>query len=253
MRIYAISDIHVDYDENKTWLNNLSKYEYIDDIIIVAGDISDNIQLIEETFIAFGKRFSKVFFVPGNHELWVKRDKTMNSLEKFFKILQIADQYGIYTKPLSVGKVSVVPLYSWYDYTFGRPDSDLISSWADYLYCCWPEGCDIETISEKFFMLNVENLKITNEYIISFSHFLPTLELILIKGLKRKYFLNPVLGSSFLHEQIKKLKSKLHVYGHSHINFCREVDGTMYINNAYGYPHEKHIAAKKLMCIHDFS
>ena len=61
---------------------------YHDDVLIVAGDISDNLERLEClkarsywakteillcrcTFELLLERFDKVAFVPGNHDLWV--------------------------------------------------------------------------------------------------------------------------------------------------------------------------------------
>lgn len=60
-----------------------------------------------------------------------------------------------------------------------------------------------------------------------------------------------VLGSSVIESQIRKLKSNIHVYGHSHVNLRDYRDSTLYINNAYGYPYETRICAKELAMIHE--
>jgi hypothetical protein len=39
------------------------------------------------------------------------------------------------------------------------------------------------------------------------------------------------------------------VYGHSHINRSVRIDGVDYVNNAFGYPGEERIAARRLLCI----
>jgi predicted phosphodiesterase len=53
-----------------------------------------------------------------------------------------------------------------------------------------------------------------------------------------------------LEQQIRLLRSDIHVYGHSHVNRRIEIGGITYINNAFGYPSETRIAAKRLLCIH---
>ncbi|MFC0694346.1 metallophosphoesterase [Paraburkholderia humisilvae] len=45
------------------------------DVLILAGDISDSLAVVTECFTALTQRFSKVIYVPGNHELWVRRDR----------------------------------------------------------------------------------------------------------------------------------------------------------------------------------
>ena len=40
MRVFALSDIHVDYLENLNWILQLSADEYQQDILVLAGDVS---------------------------------------------------------------------------------------------------------------------------------------------------------------------------------------------------------------------
>ena len=75
MRIYALSDIHVDHPENAAWLENLSRDDYQEDILILAGDITDVPSLLEQSFEKFLNRFARVLYVPGNHDLWVHRSE----------------------------------------------------------------------------------------------------------------------------------------------------------------------------------
>lgn len=42
MKIFAISDIHIDFEINKKWLNKLSAFEFKEDVLIIAGDLTDN-------------------------------------------------------------------------------------------------------------------------------------------------------------------------------------------------------------------
>jgi len=80
MRVFAVSDIHVDYSANAKWIANLSVAEYQDDVLILAGDVSDIRRLLDWCLTTLAKRFKKVLFVPGNHELWVTReDRDKNS------------------------------------------------------------------------------------------------------------------------------------------------------------------------------
>ena len=72
MRIFALSDIHADYEENLAWVHNLSSFDYTGDTLILAGDLSHDMHLFAGTLACLGKKFALVFFVPGNHDLWVR-------------------------------------------------------------------------------------------------------------------------------------------------------------------------------------
>ena len=114
MRIFATSDLHTDYKENFNWLAQLSNTAYRDDTLIVAGDISDRLEIIRETLLLLRSKFRHLLFTPGNHELWV-RNVEGDSIEKFNQILRLCDELGISTKPLHLDNVWIVPLFSWYD------------------------------------------------------------------------------------------------------------------------------------------
>ena len=61
----------------------------------------------------------------------------------------------------------------------------------------------------------------------------------------------PVLGSSSLGEQLKKLNPDIHIYGHSHVNQSIELDNIRFVNNAFAYPSEERIARKQMHCVFD--
>jgi len=251
MRIFAISDIHVDFKENRAWLLNLSQYDYRDDILILAGDVTDIPDLLIEAFDALQKRFLMVLYIPGNHDLWVNRNNGKNSLERFNLINDIARDCGIITGPIDYGSLSIIPLYGWYDYSFGQPGEEIRHLWADYSACRWPENLTQEDITEYFISMNTDVLHIKNQTIISFSHFLPRIDLMPEIIPRSKRIVYPVLGTTLLDQQIRQLGSNIHVYGHSHVNMRVTKDDILYINNAFGYPNETRIAAKELLCIYE--
>jgi hypothetical protein len=86
--------------------------------------------------------------------------------------------------------------------------------------------------------------------LISFSHFLPRIDLMPNYIPRAQRWLYPVLGSVTLEHQLRAMKSTIHVYGHSHVNRRVEIDSVTYINNAFGYPGETRIAAKQLRCVY---
>jgi hypothetical protein len=60
----------------------LSFEDYREDILILAGDITDKLYLFEWCFRDLTVKFKKVLFVPGNHELWVVRDDIASSFDE---------------------------------------------------------------------------------------------------------------------------------------------------------------------------
>ncbi len=116
MRIFAVSDLHVDYPENLAWVDRLSCFDYLADVLLVAGDISHEESLVCRVMEALRFRFREVFFVPGNHDLWLRDSTHANSLDKFYGLLERCKELGIHTGPKSLedGCPRIVPLHAWY-------------------------------------------------------------------------------------------------------------------------------------------
>lgn len=249
MKIWTISDLHVDYRENFHWVIQLSEYDYKSDILIIAGDISDIPDLFEKTLLELQSRFHTVLFLPGNHDLWTRRHTGASSLEAFDLLLRRVANCGVYTSPLKKGTTWFIPLLGWYDYSFGTPSPGLMNIWGDFRMCNWPDGFGPEAITRYFTALNESHLNLEGEKIVTFSHFLPRIDLIPGFVPKNVKALFPVMGSTVLEEQLRTLKAAIHIYGHSHFNRDVRHKGIRYINNALGYPYETRITRKRLLCL----
>ncbi|WP_375412432.1 metallophosphoesterase [uncultured Bradyrhizobium sp.] len=254
MRIFALSDIHVDYEVNTQWVASLSHDDYVDDVLILAGDVSDSMARLEWCLGQFAMRFKKVLFIPGNHDVWVIRGGPyVDSLDKFHRVCEVAGQSGVSMAPYHHRDVSIVPLLGWYDFSFGLPDADLQRSWMDFRACRWPGSWTVGDVTSHFLQMNGYRRRDDTETIISFSHFMPRIDLMPQSVSEQTRRLFPVLGSERLQLQVQQLRSVIHVYGHSHLNRREQRGGTLYVNNAYGYPSETRIAAKTLYCVHEIS
>jgi predicted phosphodiesterase len=252
MRIFALSDIHIDYDVNAKWISDLSALDYRDDVLILAGDVTDSLKLLEWCLSTLVARFRRVAFVPGNHELWVTRyDGDRTSLQKFDDVLKVAAACGVSTQSFVEREVAIVPLFGWYDWSFGEPGDDLRLAWVDFRACRWPAGFQPRDVAAHFDQINVTIVASEAEDIITFSHFLPRIDVMPSFIPNEKRMIYPVLGTTLIEKQLRRLGSQMHIYGHSHVNRKVAIDGVTYINNAFGYPQETRIAKKELLCIHE--
>lgn len=255
MRIFALSDIHVDYEANARWVAGLSEADYRDDLLILAGDLTDRLSLLAWCLEAFAKRFRKVLFVPGNHDIWVIRDdRAKQSLQKFDEVRAAAENSGVSLDPYREPGLAILPILGWYDYSFGQPDEDLRAMWMDFRACRWPPGYDAARIAEHFDAANDIHRAPTpgpDDLIVTFSHFLPRIDVMPWYVPPTSRMLFPILGSDRIERQLRRAGSRLHVYGHSHVNRDVVLDDVRYVNNAFGYPGETWIAAKRLLCIHE--
>jgi Icc-related predicted phosphoesterase len=232
MRVFATSDLHTDYKENFVWLTELSDTAYRDDTLIVAGDVSDRLEIIRQTLLLLRSKFRHVLFTPGNHELWV-RNSELNSIEKFHQVLKLCDNIGVITTPLRLDDLWIVPLFSWYD---GVYDADM-KAWVDFHLCKWPDN--IQSLPDHFLSLNEPRLRSYDAHVITFSHFIPRAELLPPPEYMRFNWLPHVSICAALDAQIRQLNSTVHVCGHTHTTIDTVIDGVRYIQNAVRYPKER--------------
>jgi predicted phosphodiesterase len=253
MRVFALSDVHVDHNANARWIAALSRVEYSNDVLILAGDISDSAARLEWCLNQLAGRFWKLLFIPGNHELLVMREQQcLTSMDKFHRVREIAQRSGAWMAPFHHVRLSIVPLQGWYDYSFGMPETELKESWTDFYACRWPQSWSMEEVASQFLNMNNYQRLDEREIIISFSHFLPRVDVVSKLARSLNPYLLPVLGTIRLEQQVRQLRSAIHVYGHSHINRSVHLDGTLYVNNALGYPNETHIASRQLRCVYEY-
>lgn len=261
MRVYAISDIHTDFEVNMQWIESLDNTKYKSDILILAGDVSDKLLVIEETLKKLSSKFYKVCYVPGNHDLWVRENPELNSIDKLNLIQSLCARLQIYTKPITIeNKFTIIPLYSWYVLpnegvkSLHLPQTrydDIYKKWSDFYFTRWPILPQHQKHSD--FLMELNKPILTTQWqkpIITFSHFLPRRELLFPTlddfhnfkvGIQYPGIFNfsAVAGDARLQKYIDKLESIIHIYGHQHRNRCMKINDTLYISHCLGYPSER--------------
>lgn len=250
MRLFLGSDFHVDYRQNLDWLRALSRADFTDDVLVVAGDLSDELDLVKTCFDELVPRYRKLLFLPGNHDLWTARSGKGLSFEKFETLNALCHGYGIETRPVAFGKTLIVPLLAWYDYSFGEPGPTIRRGWMDFYKCNW-EGLAPAEVAARFDTMNVMPDTSGFETVYSVSHFVPRIDLMPARYPEKHKALFPVLGTNRLEARIRALGASKHFYGHSHLNRNKEIKGVTYINSAFGYPKETEISAKTILHVAD--
>jgi 3',5'-cyclic AMP phosphodiesterase CpdA len=124
--LWAISDLHTGHTGNKPVTESLHP-STPDDWLIVAGDVAERTDEIHWSLDLLRKRFAKVIWVPGNHELWTTNRDPMQIFGKarYDYLVNMCDEMGIITPehPFPVwteagGPATIVPMFLLYDYTF---------------------------------------------------------------------------------------------------------------------------------------
>ena len=236
MRIFAVSDLHTDFRANREALERALLGGHGDDVLIVAGDVADAEPVLRDTLRLLASRFGEVFFVPGNHELWV-RGEERDSMRKFHAVLRICEQAGVRTAPARVGGVWIVPLFSWYDASFdiaGEGAAEELEAWSDRYFTRWP--AEVERVDAAFLAMNEPHVRRYGEPVITFSHFVPRPELLPPVRFLRFKGLPLVAGSLGIEAQIRRIHPAVHVFGHTHIPADTTIDGVRYVQNHFRPP-----------------
>ncbi|CAN1846315.1 [Acyl-carrier-protein] phosphodiesterase PptH, partial [Linum perenne] len=121
-RVFVVSDLHTDYKENMAWVECLSTNKHRNDVLIVAGDVAETYKNFYLTMALLKEKFEHVFFVPGNHDLWCRKEGEdyLDSLEKLNKLLGACRGLGVETQPLVINGLGIIPLFSWYHESFDK-------------------------------------------------------------------------------------------------------------------------------------
>eukprot|EP01047_Picozoa_sp_COSAG01_P026184 COSAG01_NODE_1679_length_9512_cov_8.180708_8_plen_480_part_00 len=128
--VIATSDLHIDFPANMAWLEQFGQHSRLCKSIsgsqsaakqalkptktslVLAGDICTSLTKLKTAFLLLVSRFHRVFYCPGNHELWTSKNEC-NSVDKFFRILALADECGVHVRPAWIAPgVALVPLFS---------------------------------------------------------------------------------------------------------------------------------------------
>lgn len=142
MNLLAISDLHLGQDANRKALRSIGQRPK--DWLILAGDIGDSETQLADAFALLRRRFARLIWAPGNHELWTTdnapgspqatrgeaRYQALVALARSFGVVTPEDPYPIW--PGSRRPIVIAPLFTLYDYSFrpdGMPIGDVVE-WA---------------------------------------------------------------------------------------------------------------------------
>lgn len=122
MKLYALSDLHVNHAANRRTLEELPPHP--DDWLVLAGDIGESDKHLRWVLELLTPRWGRIVWVPGNHELWSTGDGPHGEA-KYQHLVGICREYGALTPedpyphwPDDPDLV-IVPMFLLYDYSFG--------------------------------------------------------------------------------------------------------------------------------------
>lgn len=138
-RLWAISDLHLNYEVNREGIAALP--DYGDDWLILGGDIGDGPEALGIAFDILQEKFAKLFWVPGNHELWCRpgRGLQLGGEARYEALVAFCRERGVVTPEdpyvawEGPGEAHLItPCFALYDYSFRPPDvpREGVIAWA---------------------------------------------------------------------------------------------------------------------------
>ena len=272
MRIASVSDLHIDFAENRRALVQLATeiHRGQADVVIIAGDVSHVDAHITAALRAFKLAAPTVVYLPGNHDLWIHVDETdsvvRDTWDRYRNTLKhlVEDEGGHYLPSgrLQLGSSAIVGTTGWYDYSFVRPEhrevltpSKLAAKqwagmgWTDARFIAFKDAAgelmtDTAVARVMEDELQVQLKEADNDPgiqdILVATHVVPFAQSLgPAKGLPWDYF-DAFMGSTRLGELIQSSpKVRAAVYGHTHRPQRLTIGRVEVFGTPLGYPRDR--------------
>lgn len=243
--LWAVADLHAAVKNNTPRIDEIQPKDP-SDWLIVAGDVAERTELVLEVLNKLRKRFARVIWVPGNHELFSKSTDRCRGREKYTELVEGCRKIDVLTPedPYPVfGGVTIVPLFTLYDYSFRHPgltveqavqaardkqimltDEFAIAPFVDIRAWCWDRlAYSIKRLS-----------RITGPTIL-INHWPLVVEPVNQLYLKE---IGLWCGTRHTRTWAQRYDAQAVVYGHLHMPGEVVVDGVKHVEVSLGYPRE---------------
>jgi predicted phosphodiesterase len=253
MKLFALADLHLRYEVTRKALRDLRPHP--GDWLILAGDIGETEEHLRFALDLLVKRFDRLLWVPGNHDLWtvpIPNRPDFKGQEKYERLVQVCREHGVLTPedpyvtwPGEGGPAILAPTFILYDYTF-RPDSipvDQAVEWAaeENLVCSdevllhpdpfptRPDWCH-------------ERVRLTEPRLaeaaqraplVIINHFPLRQDLAVLPRIPR---FSIWCGTRRTEDWHLRFRAKAVIYGHLHIRATHWRDGVRFEESSLGYP-----------------
>lgn len=257
MKLYAISDLHLGQKTNLYALTQLPHYP--DDWLIVAGDVGESEDHFHVAFTLLTERFAKVFWTPGNHDLWTLPSEAKTTTgkaprgdAKYRRLVEICRNYNVLTPedpyilwPDPERPFRLAPIFLLYDYSF-RPnhiaEEDVLDWAAEQDTICADEAllhpdpyptrqawCDERCRYTEERLTDVAG----NEPLILINHY--PLRSEPLARLRRIPRFTPWCGTQRTHDWHQRFNAEIVIYGHLHIRATDLIDNVRFEEVSLGY------------------
>ncbi len=250
-QLFALSDLHVDYDQNWKALDTLEPRAQ--DYLLIAGDISHKVDRFEACLKKLTQKFNTLYWSPGNHDLWEDPQANISGEAKYQKLVKICQNLSVKTPEdafdtlmLNGKKTSIATTFTAYDYSFCPPgfNPEEAIKWAyethtrcaDELrlktapYKSMIEWCDARISYTKTRLETIKN------DILYLNHYPIKQDLARLPLIPRFYIW---CGTKKTESFLNDYPIKYVVYGHLHIPRYHEESDTHFYESSFGYPSQQ--------------
>lgn len=252
MRLWAISDLHVGYEENRRAVQAIPAYP--DDWLIIAGDTGETPSHLDFVLRTLQPLFAQLIWTPGNHDLWTPRTlpARQRGVAHYERLVSLCRKYGVLTPedpyarwPGDGPTRAIVPAFTLFDYSF-RPaevsrdeaiawagETDVRSADEDLLasdpYPTRDDWCAarVEATEARLAALPPEvRLIVAN-------HFPLRQDLAVLPRIPR---FSIWCGTTKTNDWHQRFNIEAVVYGHLHLRSSKRIDGVRFDEVSLGYP-----------------
>jgi len=255
LKIAAISDLHVlPEDGDIDLLRSIKKRveEISPDVFVIAGDISDRLDLLSTSLAQLHIPDCENLFVAGNHDIWFEDGKSPTSLDKYSKyIREICDKNGFIHLPdhqFISDDIAFVGSVGWYDYSFRRDELEIPmknyeqkeyrgSVWYDVFKIDWRfSDSEAITLFNQKLEYDLSLLPKNVARVVYVSHHLPFRELTIYKDRFPWDFHSAFMGAQSTGQILEKDgRVVLSISGHSHVRNMIQIGSMTAITVPLGY------------------
>lgn len=251
-RLWAISDLHVGYEENRRAVEGLP--DYPGDWLIVAGDTGETPAHLDFVLRTLSQRFTQLIWTPGNHDLWTPRNlpSHQRGVAHYERLIGVCNKYGVLTPedpyarwPGDGPTRAIVPTFLLFDYSY-RPAS---VSRADAV--AWAAATGVRSADED--LLAPDPYNTCDDWcaarvaatearlsalpgdvkLIVANHFPLRQDLAVLPRIPR---FSIWCGTTLTNDWHRRFNFEAVVYGHLHLRSTRDVDGVRFDEVSLGYP-----------------
>jgi 3',5'-cyclic AMP phosphodiesterase CpdA len=255
VKLYAISDLHVGFRENERALSRLP--DKPDDWLIVAGDVAEDEDVVCATLESLSRRYARILWVPGNHELWTTGEGSLRGEAKYLRLVERCRAMGVTTPedpypiwPGEGGPHRIALMFLLYDYSFadeGRTPAEAVQEAKDAGILCADERylhADPYASRQDWCADRCAQTEARLESAAS-ERALPVV-LVNHYPLKRELAHLPLVpafkiwcGTRRTEDWASRFGASVVVSGHLHIRGTRRLGGTRFEEVSLGYPHRQ--------------